>query len=64
MSDTITGTTPTKVPMPLDEIRATVQARYGATAKAVAEGAGAASCCGPRDGGSGSSGCCGAPSET
>ncbi len=38
-----------------------VQARYGATAKAVAEGAGAAACCAPAGE---SSGCCGATSET
>jgi len=49
----------TKVPTTLDEIRATVQARYGATAQRVAGGA-ASSCCGPSDG---SSGCCGATSE-
>ena len=53
--------TTTKMPTTLDEIRATVQARYGATAKAVTEGAGAASCCAPS---SESSGCCGATSET
>ncbi len=47
------------MPSTLEEIRATVQARYGATAKRVAEGAGAA-CCAPTDG---SSGCCGATSE-
>jgi SAM-dependent methyltransferase len=51
----------TKVPTTLEDIRATVQARYGATAQRVAEGAGAASCCGPADG---SSGCCGATNET
>ena len=50
-----------KVPTTLDGIRATVQARYGATAKAVAEGTGAASCCGPAGE---SSGCCGSTSET
>ena len=50
-----------KVPTTLDEIRATVQARYGATAKAVAEGAGAATCCAPAGE---SSGCCGATNET
>ncbi|AHG89793.1 arsenite S-adenosylmethyltransferase [Gemmatirosa kalamazoonensis] len=44
----------------LDQIRAEVQARYGATAQRVAQGAGA-SCCGPADG---SSGCCGSSSET
>ena len=56
---------PTKMPTTLEEIRATVQARYGATAKAVAEGAGPASCCGPASGASGeSSGCCGSTSET
>jgi arsenite methyltransferase len=62
MSDTtLTPAAPTKVPATLDEIRATVQARYGATAKAVAEGASAASCCGPAGE---SSGCCGSTSET
>jgi len=46
----------------LDEIRATVQARYGATAQRVLEGAATpSSCCGPADG---SSGCCGATSES
>ena len=52
---------PTKVPTTLEEIRATVQARYGATAKAVAEGAGAASCCAPAGE---SSGCCGPTNES
>ena len=41
----------------LDALRATVEARYGAVAKRVAEGATDASCCG-------SSGCCGTTSET
>jgi arsenite methyltransferase len=41
----------------LDELRSTVEARYGAVAKRVAEGATDASCCG-------SSGCCGSTSET
>jgi SAM-dependent methyltransferase len=51
-----------KVPPTLDEIRATVQARYGAAAQKVADGATVgASCCGPADG---SSGCCGATSES
>jgi arsenite methyltransferase len=46
----------------IDEIRATVQARYGATAQRVLEGATTpASCCGPAEG---SSGCCGATSES
>jgi arsenite methyltransferase len=46
----------------LDELRATVQARYGAVAQRVAEGAQAnASCCGPSES---SSGCCGGTSET
>jgi SAM-dependent methyltransferase len=52
---------PVQVSTTLEEIRATVQARYGATAKAVAEGAGAATCCTPAGA---SSGCCGATSET
>ena len=54
----------TKRPTTLEEIRTTVQARYGATAKAVAQGAGAASCCGPANAADESSGCCGATSET
>ncbi len=46
----------------LDEIRATVQARYGATAQRVLDGAATpARCCGPTDG---SSGCCGSTSES
>ena len=45
----------------LETIRATVQARYGATAKAVADGAGAAACCAPAGE---SSGCCGGTSES
>jgi arsenite methyltransferase len=46
----------------LDELRATVQARYGATAQRVLEGATTpSSCCGPADG---SSGCCGTTSES
>ena len=46
----------------IDEIRATVQARYGATAQRVLEGATSpATCCGPAKG---SSGCCGATSES
>ncbi|MFL5620223.1 MAG: methyltransferase domain-containing protein, partial [Gemmatimonadaceae bacterium] len=47
----------------LEEIRATVQARYGATAQRVLEGATApASCCGgPAES---LSGCCGSTSET
>jgi len=46
----------------LDELRATVQARYGAVAQRVADGAQAsATCCGPAEG---SSGCCGGTSET
>jgi ubiquinone/menaquinone biosynthesis C-methylase UbiE len=45
----------------LEEIRATVQARYGATAQRVLEGATTpSSCCGPAEG---SSGCCGSASE-
>jgi arsenite methyltransferase len=41
----------------LDELRATVEARYGAVAKRVAEGSTDSSCCG-------SSGCCGTTSDT
>jgi ubiquinone/menaquinone biosynthesis C-methylase UbiE len=55
------STETTKVPTTLDEIRATVRARYGATAARVSAGeTKGASCCGPADG---SSGCCGSTSE-
>ena len=57
----IDTSTPARMPTTLDEIRATVQARYGATAKAVAEGTNLGSCCGPSGE---SSGCCGPASET
>src|SRR5574338_1097512 len=51
-----------ETPTTLEEIRATVRARYGAAAQRVADGATAgASCCGPAEG---SSGCCGATSES
>jgi SAM-dependent methyltransferase len=53
---------PTRVPPTLDEIRATVQARYGDAARRVSAGETKdASCCGPAEG---SSGCCGATSES
>ncbi|MEK7403425.1 MAG: arsenite methyltransferase [Gemmatimonadota bacterium] len=52
--------TTSQVPITLDEIRATVAARYGATAHRVAEGAPGV-CCGPSEG---SSGCCGSTNET
>ena len=46
----------------IDEIRAAVQARYGATAQQVLDGSATpSSCCGAADG---SSGCCGSVSET
>jgi arsenite methyltransferase len=48
----------TQVPATLDELRATVQERYGKVAAQVAAGE-TASCCTP-----GSSGCCGSTSET
>jgi SAM-dependent methyltransferase len=51
-----------KMPTTLEEIRATVQARYGAAAQRVADGATTGvSCCGPADG---SSGCCGSSTES
>jgi arsenite methyltransferase len=50
-----------QVPTSLDDIRATVQARYGAIAERTANGETAASCCGS---GEGSSGCCGATTES
>src|SRR6266480_3086416 len=53
-------TTRTDVPTTIDGIRDSVRARYGAIAERVAEGAPAASCCGP----AGSSGCCGATGES
>ena len=54
-------TTVKQVPNTLEEIRATVKARYGAIAERTADGTAAASCCGPSGG---SSGCCGATSES
>ena len=54
-------TIPTAVPTTLDEIRATVQARYGATATAVTAGAATGSCCTPTGD---SSGCCGTTNES
>ncbi len=50
----------TLIPTTIDEIRATVAARYGATAQRVADGAPSV-CCGPSEG---SSGCCGPTNET
>ncbi|MBW8770268.1 MAG: arsenite methyltransferase [Gemmatimonadetes bacterium] len=59
---TNTRDTDDATPSALDELRATVQARYGAVAQRVADGVQAnASCCGPAEG---SSGCCGGTSET
>ena len=54
-------TTPTQVPSTIDEIRQTVQARYGAIAERAATGTAPGSCCSPA---AGSSGCCGTTSET
>jgi arsenite methyltransferase len=54
-------TTQTQVPSSLDEIRATVKARYGAIAEQAATGALPGACCAPTPG---SSGCCGSQSET
>src|ERR1051326_8873135 len=48
----------TERPTTIEEIRDAVQARYGALAQRVADGATDASCCG------GSSGCCGPANET
>jgi arsenite methyltransferase len=50
----------TEVPTTIDELRKTVQDRYGKVAAQVAAGE-TASCCGPAGG---SSGCCGSTSET
>ncbi|MEX2154571.1 MAG: arsenite methyltransferase [Gemmatimonadaceae bacterium] len=50
----------TQVPTTLDEIRATVQARYGEAAKRAAAGV-PSICCGPAEG---SSGCCGTTTES
>src|SRR5215204_3599115 len=61
-TQTATGATGATVPQTLEQIRTTVQARYGAAAQRVLEGATTpASCCGPTEE---SSGCCGATSET
>ena len=49
------------IPDSNNELRTTVRARYGEAARRVAEGAGAASCCGPA---TGSSGCCGSTTES
>jgi len=49
-----------KVPQTLDEIRATVAARYGAVAERVASGDSPAACCAPSKE---SSGCCGSTAE-
>jgi len=50
------------MPTTLDEIRATVRARYGAAAQQVSDGSGqAASCCGPADE---STSCCGSKGES
>ena len=55
-------TTPTAMPLTLEEVQATVQARYGATAQRVLDGATTGSgCCGSAEG---SSGCCGSTSES
>ena len=53
-------TTTKQVPTTLDEIRETVQARYGQAAKRASAGE-QSSCCGPA---AGSAGCCGATSES
>src|SRR3982751_3192089 len=56
------GKMPEQVPTTLVELRTQVQARYGAVAQRVADGATVgASCCGPAEG---SSGCCGSTSES
>ncbi len=62
----MTDTTPTRNAdfqvTTLDELRATVQSRYGAVAQRVTDGATTpSSCCSP---GAGSSGCCGSTSES
>jgi arsenite methyltransferase len=57
---TTDATQPTRMPTTLEEIQATVRARYGAAALRVAEGE-AATCCGPSDS---SSGCCGSTTES
>ena len=50
------------MPIGLDEIRSTVQARYGATAQRVLDGAATpSSCCGPAES---SSGCCGSTGDS
>jgi len=45
----------------LEDIRSTVQARYGAVASSIAQGATSASCCGPA---AGAVACCGSASDT
>src|SRR5512140_866985 len=50
-----------KMPTTLDEIRATVKARYGAAAQQVTESAAKSSCCGPAQD---ASDCCGSTGES
>jgi len=52
--------TPATMPTTLDEIRATVRARYGAAAQQVTDGSAKASCCGPTDE---AGSCCGTNGE-
>lgn len=54
-------TSNTPVPAALDELRASVQARYGAVAERVATGQNLSACCAPTEG---SSGCCGSTTES
>ena len=55
------STPETTSPQGMAALRTTVQERYGDAARRIADGAGAASCCGPA---TGSSGCCGSSTES
>ena len=55
------STPETTSPEVMAALRTTVQERYGDAARRIADGAGAASCCGPA---TGSSGCCGSSTES
>jgi SAM-dependent methyltransferase len=59
--ETQNARTPVTPASALDDIRSTVQARYGAVASSIAQGAKSASCCGPA---AGAEGCCGSASAT
>ena len=60
-TDNSAGATATAAAATLDDIRSTVQARYGAVASSITQGATSASCCGPA---AGAVACCGSANAT